>query len=464
MGLFPAAITLVENDFDLGHLLRQPGYESGGPNVHSISLVTWFTAGVMAVVGDGPLLFPALHLIHFALAAVAMVAVHRFALLLLSPLPAALTAASVLLFPLVRTQTGFMYLEIPLLAVTVLSLLAWTTGKPYRAALWAVVAVLVKPTGVIVAGALLFASFSERPWRGGHPLRDGALFAGLAVILGTFVLLTGGAMEAGSIGDHFRLMAGYLVNVPDLLLLFLAFVASSLAALFKKTHGTPSGRRAAISMLAVMISFLGFFSVLPLFGGFPVIPRYYVQIAPFMLVSLFATLESRAGPSKTTAWLVGLLVYFLVNSNGRLYLNQDLNNFSLQERSGGYVGLLELHLKGIRELEGLGAVGPVFYAQPVHYRLHYPQMGYAAGPLPNGYCIFHEEPYRQGDLSDFPSDFHLLYEHPWLGGEIIRGVREQADANGDWEVESYPIVSGGFQSELIHIRRLVDGEGAPDLE
>jgi hypothetical protein len=464
MGLFPAAITLAETDFDLGFLLRQPGYESGGPNVHPLSLVTWLTAGVMAVVGDGPLFFPTLHLIHFVLAAVAMVAVHRFALLLLSPLPAALTAASVLLFPLVRTQTGFMYLEVPLLTATVLSVLAWTAGKPYRAALWAVVAVLVKPTGVIAAGALLLASLFDRSRPGSRLLRDSVFFTGLAAILGIFVLVTGRPVEAGSIGEHFRLMAGYLVSVPDLLLLFLVFVAFSLAVALRKTHKSPSGHRAAISMLAMMISFLGFFSVLPLFGGFPVIPRYYVQVAPFMLVTLFAALESRVGPAKTTVWLIGLLMYFLVNGNGRFYPNQSLNNFALQERSGGYAALLELHLRGIQELEDVGAAHPVFYAQPVHYRLHYPQMGYANGPLVNGFCIFHEYPYREGRLSDFPPEFFMLFEYHWLGGEIIQDVRGQAEAEDDWDVESFEIVSGGFQSELIHIRRRVDGDEAPGLE
>jgi hypothetical protein len=357
-----------------------------------------------------------------------------------------------------------MYLEIPLLAATVLSLLAWTRGKPIRAALWAAVAVLVKETGVIVWGALLLAAILDRSRRGAHPLRTVVMLAGPLAVLIILAVLASQARAPGFFSDHFRLMAIYLMNVPDLLYLLLLFIPFSLMAVIRESPDNPAGQRGAVSMFAVMISFLGFFVVLPIVGDFPVLIRYYVQITPFILVGLFATMESRLGPSKTTGWLVCLLVYFLVNSNGRFYPAQDLNDFSVQERSGGYVDLLELHQKGIRELEDIEAGYPVYYSQPVHYRLHYPQMGYAKGPLSNGYCIIHEEPYRQGRLSDFPPEFFMLYDYAWLGGEIIRDVREQAEADGDWIVESYPIVSGGFRSELIHIRRLANRDEVRGLE
>ena len=40
MGLFPAAITLAGNGFDVAELFGMPGFFQGGPNTHSASLVT----------------------------------------------------------------------------------------------------------------------------------------------------------------------------------------------------------------------------------------------------------------------------------------------------------------------------------------------------------------------------------------------------------------------------------------
>ena len=40
MGVFPPAIFLFENSFNLLELINQPGWWEGGPNVHSVSLWT----------------------------------------------------------------------------------------------------------------------------------------------------------------------------------------------------------------------------------------------------------------------------------------------------------------------------------------------------------------------------------------------------------------------------------------
>ena len=79
MALFPAAITLAGNNFDFVELLRMPDYEAGGPNNHGTSLVTVSTALVLKLFGAGPASFIVLHLLHFAVAALALVMLFRFA-------------------------------------------------------------------------------------------------------------------------------------------------------------------------------------------------------------------------------------------------------------------------------------------------------------------------------------------------------------------------------------------------
>ncbi len=143
-------------------------------------------------------------------------------------------------------------------------------------------------------------------------------------------------------------------------------------------------------------------------SGFAVLPRYYVQIVPLLVVGLVYLARTRGRTAFAYSLLVLILVFSLVNRNGALYPRRNLENFALIERSGAYRDLLDLHLMGVAALEMAASSEPVFYAQPDHYRFNYPLMEYAEGPLPNGHSIRHELPYRNGRI-----------EMAWLGGEIM---------------------------------------------
>ena len=105
MGLFPAALTLSANGFDLLELLAMPGYVEGGPNTHSTSLVTLITALVLRVTGGGgPTSFVVLHLIHFSVAAYALVVLFKFSKPVFGRVSTPLFCLAVLLFPIFSTQ------------------------------------------------------------------------------------------------------------------------------------------------------------------------------------------------------------------------------------------------------------------------------------------------------------------------------------------------------------------------
>jgi hypothetical protein len=272
------------------------------------------------------------------------------------------------------------------------------------------------------------------------------------------ILVTGDLEGFASVVYHLRRMAWYLIQVPDLLVLMLFSVPAAILLARMRGSGTSHRHRAALVTACLLVSFIGFYLALPLAGDFAVVPRYYVQIIPFVLLSIFAWLEARLGTRKTLVWAAYLLLFFLVNANGRLYPSRDVNDFALQERSGGYEDLLGLQMLGVRSLEAVGDSIPVFYAQPVHYWLSYPFMGYSDGPLPRGHSIRHEERFRRGRLANFPSEFIMLYEHPWLGGEIIQLVRFRAERDPEWEVRSTPLEYGRMKSVLLHIRRTSQGD------
>ena len=122
MGLFPPALTLAENGFDLLELLGMPGYEEGGPNAHSTSLVTLATAVVLWTSGGGTRGFLILHLLHFAGAALALLTLFRLVRPMFGGVTTLLLCASVLLHPVFSTQVGYLYTEMPLFLFTVLAL------------------------------------------------------------------------------------------------------------------------------------------------------------------------------------------------------------------------------------------------------------------------------------------------------------------------------------------------------
>lgn len=468
MSVFPAAITLADHNFDLRYLLDQPGYVDGGPNVHSDSLVTWVTALLIGLFGSSSALFPILHVCHFAVAAAAIAALYRFALPLLDTTLSAVATLAVLVFPLVLTQAGYMYLEMPMLAATTFALLAWTRGRRPQTIVWSVAAVLIKGSGIIVPLAISgMAFFDPRPTH--RDRRFGALALAVpAAVLGVLILMTPSITsdESGYLGAHIKVMFEYLVRIPDLLVMLVVYLAATLLlSPWRPRHGReePATSLASeqqtriLSVAFLVAAFLAFYMLYPVLRvAGAVLPRYYVQVFPFILFGLLAAIRRLVDDKVILVLLLSLIVWSGVNRNGELYPDNDINNFALIERSGAYTGLLDLQRAGIRAIEKLPVGAEVFYDQPAHYKLSYPLMGYAANPLPGGHSILHEEPYKNGRLEDFPGDFYMLYEYPWLGGEIIWEVRSQAEEDPNHRVEVITIEVEGRRSDLLHITRTRD--------
>ena len=65
MGIFPPAIYLYETNFDIRSLLQQGNWWEGGPNVHSLSLLTWIIAAVMTLTDSPQTTIAIVHLLTF---------------------------------------------------------------------------------------------------------------------------------------------------------------------------------------------------------------------------------------------------------------------------------------------------------------------------------------------------------------------------------------------------------------
>ncbi len=456
MGLFPPAITLAENGFDLLELLGMPEYREGGPNVHSTSLLTLATAVVLRVSGGGTRGFLILHLLHFAGAALALVTLFRLVRPVFGGVATLLLCMSVLLHPIFSTQVGYLYMEMPLFLLTVLALLAWTERRFWPAVLWGTLAYATKETGIIVPATLVLATLLER-----HNVAEKAKRVGRIVALPVLWTVVVAALSRiavgrsedfsflpsldavfGGIGQY---LARFLLNVPDLPVFIAAFFVTALVCsrpilgALRAEPRDPSARTQEQSELLILgysgvliVFFMLLFMVaLPVAAGFTVVlPRYYVMILPFLLLWVGYGVKRLLGhrlSSPATVCFLLLAAFFVLNTNGALYpLDIDTegpgNDPPLTERSNAYRRLLALEVDAIRALEELPAGVPVYYGHYEHYLLEYPGLGYSSGPLSNGHNFSVEslgELIRGGPM---PPCVYVLFNYPWLGGEKILGL------------------------------------------
>jgi len=470
MGLFPAALTLAESNFDLISLLGQPSFSAGGPNVHSLSPVTLLTAAVLkGAGGGGPAAFVALHLIHFAIAAYALVVLFQFATPVFGRPSTALLCVAVLLFPLFSAQVGYMYFEVPLFLCAVSALRAWRDQRFWRAALWAAGALAVKQAGIIVPGALVLACALENHATALKLKRVSLVLAPSVLLLGVAALLDWiagpppGVITSMSIGDAFLSLLFYIthfiIKVPDLWALFVVFalflpvsLGPLLAALRREptppANRTPEMRSRlvlAYSALVIML-FVGLFTVaLPVVAGFTwLLPRYSVVVVPFLLVWLGHVAqrlgEGRRWPVPVCFAIVAVIS--AVNTNGVLYPSEidadgPGNSPVMTERSNAYRRLMAVEMEAVRSLKDLPPTVPVYYGLQEHYLLTYPGLGYTDGPLANGHNL-NSPSVTVATLTQresMPPCFYALLTFPWLGGHKIRELLEYIETQDDLSSE-----------------------------
>ena len=470
MGLFPAALTLSANSFDLLELLAMPGYIEGGPNTHGTSLVTLITALVLRITGGGgPTSFVVLHLLHFSAAAYALVVLFRFSKPVFGRVSTPLFCLAVLLFPIFSTQVGYLYFEVPLFLCAVLALRAWTDQRFWPAVLWATAALAVKETGIIVPATLGIASLLENRDIRLKVKRMALIMAPPALLVSATSLLTrialagsGDAPLVPSIGSIFLGLTHYLdrflFNVPDLLAFITVFLVAAPvlgARVFRALRTEPTDpadrdpeRRTQLvlgySGMLIVLFILLFLVALPVLFDFTIVlPRYYVVITPFLLLWFgyaFERLLWTRLPSATATCFLVLSAFFAVNSNGALYpLDIDTegpgNDPALTERSNAYRRLLALQVQAVQALQELPEGTPVYYGHYEHYLFNYAGLGFADAPLSNGHNFSVESLAELIRGEPMPPCIYALYNYPWLGGEKIRGLIGYADVDEDLSSE-----------------------------
>ncbi|HEV3341152.1 MAG TPA: hypothetical protein VG125_12370 [Pirellulales bacterium] len=450
MGVHPAAITLSRSGFDLAALLREPTYMQGGPNTHSMSLVTWLTSVFYRLLAGSDWLFPAMHVCHFALASIALTGVYRFARPAVGDLLAAALCAVVAFNPIVLAQSGCLYLEIPLLATTMAALVSWSNRSWKAAVCWSLVTFYIKETGLILAGTLGAAALIEAgSWR----LRIGRAFGVVVPSIAAFCLNAAVAHPTGATPyvpppylEYLRFnIVQRLAPVPDLcvaMLLFFLVTALRSRAIWRGLRdpagtGDTSDRRVMSTAVALshlmVLAFTGFFLAARFVGEVYLLPRYFVQIFPCLALALIDAARRIAPERVVRAGAIVCCLLFLANREGTFYAPIDTNDGSVAERSLEYRDLLQVQRQSLRELESAAPEALVFYGLPEHFRVSYPEMGFVSRRPAQGHCILLDPPYNRARLADFPHWFYLVLDYPALGGQRLFAVFQEASRRG-WNV------------------------------
>ena len=463
MRIFPAAIFLVENGFDVFELLQQQNWWQGGPNVHALSLMTWFVALILKITGDAQTTFVVLHILTFAGTAMALSCFFRLMQFYgFNTSVSFLATTAVLLFPVLLVQVGYMYTEIPVMVCSIYSVYFLGRGGNYSAVALAVIALFIKLTAVALAlslGLVLLVNIRQMPFKTliccGILGLSAIVARRLPELMGQPELIRGGwgspellfhqlTLRMEAVPDLAGLIILALVAVPALLILRLSRQA------YRYTPVTEEITLSAYVCLLVPVAF----SLAVIAGTFNqtlLLPRYLVPVIPFAIMSILLLLRETIHQRLIAILLVLCSVYFLWNFNGRLYPT-NIDSFSVVERSHAYKDYNATKSRALAALKERSNGVPAYVTREIHYMNSHSMIGYVDPVIENVYPIF-ATPYSMKRLGDYPEHFFMLKASTIHGGKQIDQILKQAKSNGGYHIDEQLFEISGFKAWLYEVRK-----------
>lgn len=447
--VIPGAITLRDNGFDIPALLSSPGYNQYGPATHGASPVTWMSGLVLSVVPSESAL-RALHFVHFAIGGFSVSEVYRFVRGVWSRSASGLFAGSMILVPVISAQLGAVYLEIPLMAATLLMANAYVRRRYWAAAGWATLATAIKPTGLYAAIAIGIAGLLTRfSWRS---IGRGFLLGAPAIGIALWHLLEI-TQTYGEVPAPFKSVlsaVGTTGTMPEfslpLLLSVLAFVA------VRRSISEELRIRLRIA-IAVELAFIFVFVIVPFVGlRDRLLPRYVVGILPLVAFVAIAAIKTVYGRRFAVIFSSLLLAFLILNTNGDLSPRRDVLNTVLQERTNAYADLILLQ-KELMDI-GIARPEPVFVTAPTYwFRVRYPELGYS-DVIPEKIVDLGHVDFDPDDPDTYPDAFLILETENYENNTKL--FAESVKENDDFEVEAIERSRGRYTLELLVVRRVGD--------
>lgn len=448
VSVFRAASYLTLHHFDLVGMLREPEY-----GAHWLSLMSLVTALAASVLGYGPFLWAVLHLLQWAMGAVIGLLLMNLLKPVLGRVPALLSALLFLIMPATLAQLGFMYIEIPLALFSLAAVASHLAGRVGMAVVLCALACFTKEVGFLVAVALGIATLLEaKQWKLG--VKGALLYVvpSLDILLITAANQIAAGLHSGSTlagPVSARLQAAleitkvvYVRYLPDhsvlhALSLLLAVGYLGRVIVLRRRRGAaafedPRFRLKLVASL-FLLCFLVFYHLLvPVFWAHRnYLPRYLLQALPFIIVLVAFGIRRVFSPRCLNGLLVLLVLLALINRRGLWYPAIPFNDISLAERSEEYLDGYYATRDCLAALEeGAPPEVPIYFTSFTYYLTQDPNLGYVTRRMGNARDVSTAPlfPLRSDTL--LPDRFLAVADYPWLGGDRIAALIQNAQAPG----------------------------------
>jgi hypothetical protein len=328
-----------------------------------------------------------------------------------------------------------------------------------RAAAWAFAAAMIKPSGVIVAGALAALAVVERRTLR-TKLTGALLLLGPALVPVFAEMIVKQAPGQSLFPDN----PGFRAYLVDHLWRFLRFIpdaaaimgAAMLVALARLRGWIQSPRSPSVERLcdALVLVFAGFFLLTPPLTGYLVyvLPRYFAFVLPFALIGLGAAVRRRLGDKTVLAGLAALALFFALNHAGRLYPATVDNEYSVAERSTESRDVVALRREVLRFAVENARGRPLVVSLFDWFHLRHPVLGYVDEAAPGLLCHAVDPDLRTGGLGAWPEEFVLVRTFDGNRTAAVNALLQQLWRRDPGSLRTREFQRGRFRMAVIEVR------------
>lgn len=492
-GVFAPAVYLYESGYDMSGLLKEPGYLSAGPNVHSLGLPAHFTYLIMQLsVGNPKVYLPALHMIHFALAAITLMLTFRIAMMRMGGAVSALLAILLLFTPSFGVQVSYVHSPMIGATCTILAIWFWASRRYGWMVTFVFLACLVKSFSISLVACLMLLMLLESS----RSLAQRLAWAGSLLGISAFVEVTKtlvddrSAERSTDLFLYLESVYSYLIKTPDIFFLvlmsiiipFTFLVTNRLLSLqaavgwVEKQANGDSDQRLWLAVYMMPLTFFGFILAVPItYPAFIPLIRYYVWILPYMVLGtvysiylLLArvkvqrtqrTLRSQRRLGAITL-LVVVIVFTSLNRYGEFYPHglRPYSSFSIVERSYEYLDFYNIQKAALNSAAESHQGMPVFVTRGEFYALSSPMMGYVSTDDMDVRFLL-DSPWMSADIDQFPDRFLLVdaNSNASHGQAVLLSILGQARSRSDYQVSRVTEHrSGPYGSSVVEVTRALN--------
>lgn len=436
----PAALTMVELDFDIWQLAQLPQMLQGGPSTHATSIYTIALALLIAAFGPDSAFLLA-HLSSIALVGILSGATYLLARERATLRMSVLVAVTVGILPIVLQQSADIYLDLPLAVVTTLT--CWTTAR--RKFGWTALLVLIgigiKTSAVFLLPLLLLAKPEDKKWP--RHLAQSALAGLVALVPFAVALITTDRFDTVVTGEARKALiqssTALLVLTVDVFSILVVY----LLVMYGRLRTGKLGRIARITAVLVGGFLVVHLGTILTSGTIAILPRYYIVILPPVLVAALPNAEPGQPLFErkrvlALSLVTALAVFSIINHRGDFYPLPNHDFYVVAERSTRAQDLLRLQIEGTKRLASTGL--PIVVGTQAVFRYMYPDMGYVSERPEQIISLIDARP------DELPDSFAMLIERRYKNP--LATIAQTASAQG-YDLVYEVLSNGEYEFQLI---------------